>query len=87
MGFEQLGEGVCRNHTPYCKIYTQRKYTLFGGKTCLKKFAIRRQHLSIGGGQRGMVEDYTFTFFWYLSLIGDTIIVWEKFNLTSHRRV
>ena len=53
----------------------------------LKKFAIRRQHLSIGGGQRGMVEDYTFTFFWYLSLIGDTIIVWEKFNLTSHRRV
>ena len=52
-----------------------------------KKFGIRRQHLSIGGGQRGMVEDYTFILFWYLSLIGDTIIVWEKFNLTSHRRV
>ena len=35
----------------------------------VKKIAIRRRHISIGGGQRGMVEDYTFTFFWYPSLI------------------
>ena len=44
---------------------SQRNYSLFGGKTTVKKIAIRRPHLSIGGkgGQRGVVEDHTFTFF------------------------
>ena len=36
--FEHLrGGGVRRNHTPYCKVYTQRKYTLFGGKKQLEQ--------------------------------------------------
>ena len=29
-------EGVGQNHTSYCKVYTQRKYALFGKKQQLK---------------------------------------------------
>ena len=31
-----IEKGVGQNHTPYCKVYTQRKYTLFDGKTMVK---------------------------------------------------
>ena len=31
MVFDHRG-GVSRNHTPYCKVNTYRKYTLFSGK-------------------------------------------------------
>ena len=58
------GIGLAETTNPYCKVYTQRKYISFCGKTIVKEIAIRRPHLSKGGGQQGIVEDYTFTFFW-----------------------
>ena len=35
--FDHLEGGVSQNHTPYYKVYIQRKYTLFGGKTMVTK--------------------------------------------------
>ena len=37
MVFDQRVGGVGHNHAPYCKVYMPRKYTLFGGKTMVKK--------------------------------------------------
>ena len=60
------GRGVDQNHTPYCKVYTQRKYTLFGGKTTVKKKDLNKETTleHRRGGQPGVVEDHTFTFFY-----------------------
>ena len=41
-------------------------------KQQLKKFTIRRPLLSIEGGQRGMVEDHTFTIFGGILLLVQT---------------
>ena len=41
---------VYRNYTPYCKVYIQRKYTLFGGKTIVKKIFNKKTILKHRGG-------------------------------------
>ena len=41
--------GFVETISPYCKVYTQRKYTWFFGKTTVKKIPIRTPNLTIGG--------------------------------------
>ena len=69
MVFDHRWGGVSRNHTPYCKVNTYRKYTLFSGKKQhIKK--ICNKEITLWGERVGKVLSTTILlhFFWDPSL-------------------
>ena len=64
---QDLGGGGLTETTPLIVKYIHKGNIYYLVEKLVKKIAIRRRHISIGGGQRGMVEDHTFKF--YLDLL------------------